>query len=70
VERHETGICVAALISHAWLCPVDSILKFAGLKGLRNMSEAYCASTFVDTHSFDIFKTPDISVILERIALL
>ena len=33
------------------------------------MSEAYCANTFVDTHSFDIFKTPDISVILERTAL-
>jgi hypothetical protein len=26
--------------------------------------------TFVDTHSFDIFKTPDIPAILERTALL
>jgi hypothetical protein len=25
---------------------------------------------FVDTHSFDIFKTPDIPAILERTALL
>ena len=34
------------------------------------MSEAYCAGTFVDTHRFDIFKTPDIPVILEGTALL
>ncbi len=34
------------------------------------MSEAYCAGTFVDTQSCDIFKTPDISVILESAALL
>jgi len=30
----------------------------------------HCARRFVDTHSFDIFKTPDIPVILERTALL
>jgi len=34
------------------------------------MSEAYCANTFMDTHSVDIFKTPDISEILEGTALL
>ena len=36
---------------------------------VRKKVNPHCASRFVDTHSFDIFKTPDIPVILERTAL-
>jgi aryl-alcohol dehydrogenase-like predicted oxidoreductase len=37
---------------------------------VRKKVNPHCARRFVDTHSFDIFKTPDIPVILERTALL
>jgi hypothetical protein len=36
---------------------------------VRKKVNPHCARRFVDTHSFDIFKTPDIPVILERTAL-
>lgn len=55
--------------AHASLYPVDSILKFAGRKVIAKHVRAVCASTFVDTRSFDIFKTPDIPVILKGTAL-
>jgi hypothetical protein len=50
------------------LCPVCLVLKSLG-KGTQKVNPR-CAGRFVDTHSFDIFKTPDIPVIVKRTALL
>ena len=60
----------AALARPAYLCYARCVWSSKAWVRVRKKVNPHCARRFVDTHSFDIFKTPDIPEILERTALL